>query len=153
MLEQSVADVRYASRWLRRNPGFALIAVASLAIGIGVNTAMFSLVDGALFRPLPVAHPEQLADVFTSGSDGSAYATSSYPDFLDFKTDNQVFSDMLAFSLSLDAVTLADHPRLAMGEVVTGNYFPAKPAIASSRTSSRSALASFAITVLWVRSG
>lgn len=123
VLEQLVADLRYASRWLRRNPGFALIAIVSLTVGIGFNTAIFSLVDGALFRPLPVAHAEQLVDVFTSGSDGGAYATTSYPDFLDFKKDNAVFSDMLAVSMSLDAVTLGDRPRLAIGEVITGNYF------------------------------
>jgi predicted permease len=117
------SDIRYALRWLRRSPGFALVAVASLAIGIGFNTALFTLVDALLFRPLPVDRPDRLVDVFTSGGDGDQYATSSYPDLLDFRAQNQVFSDMLAYSPSLAAVKLIDRSRLAMGETVTGNYF------------------------------
>ena len=97
--------------------------IASLAIGIGFNTALFTLVDALLFRPLPVERPDRLVDVFTSGGDGDQYATSSYPDFLDFKAQNQVFTDMLAYSPSMAAVKLTDRSRLAMGETVTGNYF------------------------------
>ena len=59
----------YALRWLRKSPGFTLVAVASLAIGIGFNTALFAVVDALLFKPLPVAAPERLVDVFTSDSD------------------------------------------------------------------------------------
>ena len=124
MFETIRSDICYALRWLRRSPGFAVVAVASLAIGIGFNTALFTLVDALLFRPLPVERPDRLVDVFTSGGDGDQYATSSYPDLLDFKAQNQVFSDMLAYSPSLAAVKLADRSRLAMGETVTGNYFP-----------------------------
>ena len=123
MFETIRSDIRYAFRWLRRSPGFALVAVASLAIGIGFNTALFTLVDALLFRPLPVERPDRLVDIFTSGGDGDQYATSSYPDFLDFKAQNQVFSDMLAYSPSFAAVKLTDRSRLAMGETVTGNYF------------------------------
>ena len=94
MLQNLVADVRYALRWLRRSPGFTAIAIASLAIGIGFNTALFTLVDALVFRPLPVERVDRLVDVFTSGSDNDQYATSSYPDYLDFKSQNQVFSDM-----------------------------------------------------------
>ncbi|MBI3401173.1 MAG: ABC transporter permease [Acidobacteria bacterium] len=123
MLENLTADVRYALRWLRRSPGFTLVAIASLAIGIGFNTALFTLVDALLFRPLPVERVDRLVDVFTTGGDGDMYATSSYPDFLDFKAQNQVFSDMLAYSPSMDAMKVTDRARLAMGETVTGNYF------------------------------
>ena len=123
VLDNLFADVRFALRWLRRSPAFTLIAIASLAIGIGFNTALFTLVDALLFRPLPVERPDRLVDVFTSGSDGDQYATSSYPDYLDVKAQNQVFSDMLAFSPSMAAVKLIDRSRLAMGETVTGNYF------------------------------
>jgi putative ABC transport system permease protein len=96
VLEHLFADVRFALRWLRRSPAFTLVAVASLAIGIGFNTALFTLVDALLFRPLPVERPDRLVDVFTSGGDADQYATSSYPDFLDFRTQNQVFTGMLA---------------------------------------------------------
>jgi macrolide transport system ATP-binding/permease protein len=121
--ETFLADVRYALRWLRRSPGFTAIAILSFAIGIGFNTTLFTLVDALLFRPLPVAAPDRLVDVYTTGGDGDEYATSSYPDFLDFKAQNDVFSDMLGYSLSLDAVKLGDRSRLALGETVTGNYF------------------------------
>src|SRR5215475_4293615 len=104
MLDNLTGDVRFALRWLRRSPGFALIAIASLAIGIGFNTALFTLVDALVFRPLPVERVDRLVDVFTSGSDNDQYVTSSYPDFLDFKSQNQVFSDMLGYSPAFGAV-------------------------------------------------
>ena len=118
-----LADIRYALRWLRRSPGFTSIAVLSLAIGIGFNTALFTIVDAVLFRPLPVERPDRLVDIYTSSRDGDAYATSSYPDYLDLKAKNEVFSDVLGFSPSLAAVKLADGAKFVLGEVVTGNYF------------------------------
>jgi predicted permease len=123
MIENVRADVRFALRWLRRSPGFTLVAALSLAVGIGFNTALFTLVDALLMRPLPVERPDRLVDVFTSSDDGDQYATSSYPDFLDLKRRNEVFSDMLAFSPSIGAVKFGDRSRLAFGETVTGNYF------------------------------
>jgi predicted permease len=123
MLETLLADVRYAARWLRRSPGFTLVAVASFAIGIGFNTALFTLVDAVLFRPLPVDRPDRLVDVYTSATDGDTWSTSSHPDYLDLKARNHVFSDMLGWSPSFAAVTAGERPRLAVGEVVTGNYF------------------------------
>ena len=121
MLENLSSDVRFALRWLRRSPAFTLVAIASLAIGIGFNTALFTLVDAMLFRPLPVERPDRLVDVFTSGGDADRYATSSYPDFLDYKAQNEVFTDMLGYSPACGAMKLGDRSRLAMGEIVTGN--------------------------------
>jgi macrolide transport system ATP-binding/permease protein len=118
-----VSDVRYALKWLVRSPGFAAVAVLSLAIGIGFNTALFSIVDALLFRPLPIADPSRIVDVYTRGVDGDTYATNSYPDYLDFKSRNAVFSDLLGYSPSIGAVKAGDRSRMALGEVVTGNYF------------------------------
>jgi predicted permease len=118
-----LADVRYALKWLLRSPGFAAVAVLSLGIGIGFNAALFSIVDALLFRPLPVERPDRLVDVYTKGSDGDTYATNSYPDFLDFRAKNTVFGDMLAYSPSIAAVKAGDRSRMALGEIVTGNYF------------------------------
>ena len=118
-----LADVRYALKWLRRSPGFAVVAVLSLAVGIGFNTALFSVVDALLFRPLPIADPARLVDVYTRGADGDRYGTSSYPDYLDFKAGNTVFRDLLAYSPSIGALKARDRSRMALGEVVTGNYF------------------------------
>ena len=70
MAESLLKDLRYALRWMWRSPGFSAVAILSLGLGVGVNTAMFSLVDSLLFRPLPVTSPDTLVDVFTAGGDG-----------------------------------------------------------------------------------
>src|SRR5262249_35457027 len=103
-----MADVRFALRWLRRSPGFTAVAIVSLAIGIGFNTALFTIVDAVLFRPLPVERPDQLAEVYTDSPDGDIYATGSYPDYLDFKTQNHVFSDLVGHCPILLAVSAGD---------------------------------------------
>ena len=118
-----LADVRYALKWLLRSPGFAAVAILSLGIGIGFNAALFSIVDALLFRPLPVERPDRLVDVYTRGADGDTFATNSYPDYLDFRDKNTVFSGMLGYSPSIAAVKAGDRSRMALGEVVTGNYF------------------------------
>ena len=124
MLESLLADVRFALRWLRKSPGFTLVAVASLAIGIGFNTALFTIVDALLFKPLPVAAPERLVDVFTSDSSGTVeFSTSSYLDYLDLQKQNDVFDGVVGYSPMFAAVNLDSRSRLAMGEIVTGNYF------------------------------
>ena len=123
MVEILLHDVRYALRWMRRSPGFSAVAIMSLGLGVGVNTAMFSLVDSLLFRPLPVISPATLADVFTTGGDGDEYATSSYQDFLDLKSQNTVFSDMLGYSPMMAPLSLGDRSRVVFGQVVTSNHF------------------------------
>jgi macrolide transport system ATP-binding/permease protein len=124
LLESILADIRFALRWLRKSPGFTLVAVASLAIGIGFNTALFAVVDALLFRPLPVAAPDRLVDVFTSDATGTVtFSTSSYPDYLDLQAQNEVFDGIVGYSPMLAALNLDDRSRLAMGEIVSGNYF------------------------------
>ena len=123
MVESLLNDVRYALRWMRRSPGFSAVAILSLGLGVGVNTAMFSLVDSLLFRPLPVVSPATLADVFTTGGDGDEYATSSYQDFLDLKSQNTVFSDMLGYSPMMAPLSVGDRSRVVFGQVVTSNHF------------------------------
>src|SRR5262249_12866823 len=80
-------------------------------------------VDAVLFRPLPVADAGRLVDSYTSGDSGEGYHMTSYPDFLDIRSQNAVFEDMAAHSLMFALVGVSDQPRLAIGEVVTGNYF------------------------------
>ena len=88
MVEPLFHDARYALKWLARSPAFAAVAILSLGLGVGVNTAMFSLVDALLLRPIPVSDPDSLVDVFTTGGDGDVHATTSYPDFQDIKARN-----------------------------------------------------------------
>ncbi|MEX2660970.1 MAG: ABC transporter permease, partial [Vicinamibacterales bacterium] len=123
MFEQFRADVRYAVSWLLRSPAFALVAIASLAIGIGFNTALFSVIDALLLRPLPIERPDRIIDIYTKGADGDTFSTTSYPDYLDLKAQNQVLTDMLGYSPAIAAVKMSDQSRMALGEVVTGNYF------------------------------
>ena len=80
MIETIVQDVRYAGRWLVRSPGFAAVAILSLGLGIGFNTAIFAVADALLLRPLPVAEPSRLVDLYTSGADGDTFSTNSLPD-------------------------------------------------------------------------
>ena len=117
-------DLRYALRRLARSPGFTLVAVLSLALGIGANTAIFSIVNSLLLRGLPVESPEELVEIYQS-EDDYAYLTLSYPDFADMRDSNEVFSDVAAYYLFM-AMTDQDDgadAQLRQMEVVTGNYF------------------------------
>ena len=123
MVESLLKDVRYAFRWMRRSPGFSAVAILSLGLGVGVNTAMFSLVDSLLFRPLPVTSPQTLVDVFTGGGDLDQYATTSYQDFLDLKKQNTVFTDMMGYSPMMAGLSLGDRSRIVFGQITTSNQF------------------------------
>jgi putative ABC transport system permease protein len=124
LFDSFLSDIRFALRWLEKSPGFTTVAVVSLAIGIGFNTTLFTVADALLFKPLPVTSPEQLVDVFTSDSTGSVrYGTSSYPDYVDLRAKNDVFSDLIGYSPMFAALNLDSGSRLTMGEIVTGNYF------------------------------
>ena len=121
-LEDLLRDFGYALRGARRNPAFTLAAIVSLAIPIGFNTTIFTIVDAVLFRPLPLVRPAQLVDIYTSDPD-DRYTTSSYPDYLDLRSENDVFTDMAAHSPMLAVARVNEDVNLVMGETVTGNYF------------------------------
>ena len=123
MIEHLRSDVRYALNWLLRSPAFSVVAIASLAIGIGFNTALFSVVDALLLRPLAIDRPDRVVTVYTKGADGDTFSTNSYPDFLDLKAQNQVFTDMIGYSPAIAALKTGEQSRMAIGEIVTGNYF------------------------------
>ncbi len=117
-------DLRYALRRLARSPGFTMVAVLSLALGIGANTAIFSIVNSLLLRGLPVEAPEELVEIYQSDDD-YAYLTLSYPDFADLRDSNEVFSDVVAYYLFMAMTDRDDgsETRIRQMEVVTGNYF------------------------------
>lgn len=122
MLGDIWQDLRYAVRTLGKNPGFAVIAVLTLGLGLGANTAIFSLVNTALLRPLPVERPERLVTLNNAGERRMFHAFS-YPNYKDLRDRNDVFSGLFGYrfaqlSLSHDGV----NERL-WGYLVTGNYF------------------------------
>jgi len=123
LLDAIGRDARHALRWLWRSPGFAAVALLSLALGIGFNTAIFAVADALLLRPLPVTAPDRLVDLYTSGADGDTYSTNSVPDLGDYRAQVDAFADLAGYSPMFGAVSVGDRARLTLGEVVTGNYF------------------------------
>jgi predicted permease len=117
-------DLRYSVRVLLKSPGFTAVAALSIALGIGANTAVFSLVNAVLFKPLPVDHPEQLAALYTMEPSSSYPDAFSYPDYLDYRDRNEVFSDLVGhYGVQLSLANSGGQPELIWGELVTGNYF------------------------------
>ncbi len=116
-------DFLYAARMLRRNPGFAAAAVLTLALGIGANTAIFSLVDAVLLRALPVAEPERLVLLTTTNARGETRDNFSYPQFAYLREHADLVAQVFAYApiqLHLSAGDLTDAPA---GLVVSDNYF------------------------------
>ncbi len=115
-------DFRYALRGMRRNPSFTVVAVLTLALGIGANAAIFSIVDAVFLHPLPsVKDPSSLAVIYTSDYSSTLYGTSSYPDYVDLRDRLQGFSGIAATGFS-PPVDLDTTERLAATRV-TSNYF------------------------------
>jgi len=126
-LQDLVSDVRYGCRMLAKNPGFTLVAVVSLAIGIGANTAVFSFADTLLLRPLTVPRPAEVLTVgSTSASTIRQNLPASYRDYVDVRDRSRSFEglvafrdDVVGFASGTDAL-----PKLTIGMLVTGNFFP-----------------------------
>jgi predicted permease len=126
-LESLGQDIRYGVRTLGKNPAFSLVAIATLALGIGANTAMFSLLDQIVLRLLPVTQPERLVKVTVLGNNyGNSYGDDrvSWPMFEDLHDRNQVFTDMFCRFPATVTVGYGDRAAQAMAELVSGSYFP-----------------------------
>jgi putative ABC transport system permease protein len=122
-MENFWKDLRYAFRMLLKSPGFTFIAVLALGLGIGANTAIFSVFNGMLWRPLPVKDPQQLV-VVASQSKGLEFPLNlSYPDFQDYRKLNTVFSDLVAYTPNPVNFGAEGRPERAWCELVSGNYF------------------------------
>jgi putative ABC transport system permease protein len=119
-------DLRYGLRMLAKSKGFTAVAVLTLALGVGANTAVFSIIDTVLLKPLPYAHPDRLVVVESLWTrDTSAPNTLSYPDFFDFRTRNHVFDHLVTFRDTHLALTGVGTPTQLDGAMVTWDLFPA----------------------------
>ena len=118
-LDTFLADLRFALRVLRKSPGFAFAAVATLTLAIGANAVVFGLMDGLILRPLNVPHAENLY--------GTQYGVDagfqSYPNYLDLRDRNHSFEDLAAWKMVFTGMDTGGDPQSANGYAVTGNYF------------------------------
>jgi putative ABC transport system permease protein len=122
--DEMIQDLRYGLRMLRKNPGFTAIAVITLALGIGANTAIFSVVNAVLLRPLPYPDSGRLAMVWQKYTiRGWGLVPVSYPNFVAIREQSQVFEDLSATSYYLYNLTADDSPERLMGMRVSDNFF------------------------------
>ncbi len=117
-------DVQFALRMMVKNPLFAIMIIMTLALGVGVNTAIFSVVNFILFRPLPVANPSQIMVMAEKPKGSSDFSNVSYPDFLDFREQSNGSIDLAAYQLGLVGLSSEGKPERAVINYVTGNFFP-----------------------------
>ena len=118
-------DLRYGARMLLKKPGFTLVAVITLALGIGANTAIFTVINAALLRPLPYEEAERLVVVATTMRRDTVEVRSvSYPDFVDWRDQNTVFERIAAQTSTSFTLTGGVEPERVNGELVSADYFP-----------------------------
>src|SRR6266478_1975778 len=120
-IEEFFIDIRFGLRILRKNPGFTAVAVLTLALGIGANTAIFSVVYGALLSPLPYPNPDELVMVWSkvNGHNNSVSAG----DYLDWKRQNTVFQDVVAWSGGSFNLTVGGHPEAMQARIPSPGFF------------------------------
>ncbi len=116
-------DIRYAVRTLRKAPGFVLVAVLTVAVGVGVNTTVFTMLKGLVLRPLPGVAGAQEIVVLHSVSRGGEAWPLSYPDYRDFRDRNEVLAGLALSAVRPMSVTVKDQPERVWGELVSGNFF------------------------------
>lgn len=123
-LETLGQDFRYATRSLAKTPAFSAVAILSLALGLGANTALFSLMDVMLLRALPVKNPQELVEFVRAGRDGSMMTNLPYPVFESFRREGSVLSDVFAISWSSPVLRAGGVSELTEAHEVSGSFFP-----------------------------
>jgi predicted permease len=116
-------DIHHAFRMMRKSPGFTAVAVFTLALGIGANTAIFSIVNGVLLNPLPYPHPQELT-VLYEHSTNFEKSSISYPNFLDWQRSNSTFASMAAYRHEDLNITGSGEPERVRGGMVSAEFFP-----------------------------
>src|SRR5262245_51910606 len=125
MEDEMFQDLRYGARMLLKSPGFTSAAVLSLALGIGANTAIFSVVNAVLLRPLPYERPDEIMKLWTTQPEkGALRLPFSAPNFVDLKEQNRVFTDMAVYRGWQFILTGAVEPLRVFGHRVSAGFFP-----------------------------
>ncbi|MBV8052961.1 MAG: ABC transporter permease [Acidobacteriaceae bacterium] len=141
-METLLQDVRYGFRMLRKSPGFAAVAIITLALGIGANTAIFSVVSGVLLNPLPYPQPDELVAIYQRSSHFTE-ASIPYPNFLDWQRDNRSFAAIAAYRSEDFNLTGLGNPERLKGGMVSASFFPifgVKPLLGRTFTESEDLL-------------
>ncbi len=123
MIQPLLQDVRYGLRQLRRSPGFTLVAVLTLALGIGANTIIFGIVNGILLRPLSVPQPARLVALFATNRRSGESRALSYPEYLDYRDRSGIFAGLAAQQGLPISVGTGERAEVVWGEIVSENYF------------------------------
>jgi putative ABC transport system permease protein len=118
-----INDIKFAFRQMRKNPGFTAIALVTLAIGIGANTIMFSVVNTVLLRPVNVKNPNRLFCFFARSRTGGSHRQFPYSAYLDVRDNNSAFSDLMAYSLKVAVFEQGEVTKRVMTAFVSANYF------------------------------
>ena len=122
-MQSLIDDLRYAVRMWRQSPGFVVAVVVTLALAIGVNTAMFSLVNTALLAPLPFEDADRLVRVFRQDAGTGETRFFSYPDYLEYRDRSEVFEDLVAFCFLPVTISSGGMHESRFGQAVSGNFF------------------------------
>ena len=122
-MENLIKDIRYGVRMLTKNPGVTLVAIITLALGIGANTAIFSGVNAFLLRPLPVPNAHELIRPMEIAEDRGVTDEWSYPDFIDYRNQSTSFSGLTAEDMIQVAIDAENQNDVIWGQVVSANYF------------------------------
>jgi putative ABC transport system permease protein len=128
LLDTLWRDMRFSLRTLSKRPGFTMVVVLSLALGIGANTAIFSLCDGMVFRPLPVPNPGGLVTIDIAASRLTSYGASSYLDWVDLSSRSKSFQSLstrqgMTAAMNPAGAVRDGKPQVIWGQLVSGNFF------------------------------
>jgi macrolide transport system ATP-binding/permease protein len=126
MIETTLQDLRFGLRMLRRSPGFSILAILCLTLGIGANAAVFSWVEGILFRPYPaVSHQEQLLALTGTARGDSGHTAISWPDLLDLQRSCTLIDSFIVNKIMGTTLSIGDRAEVTIGSIVSANYFEA----------------------------